>query len=162
MHNDNHGGHHRTLYAPYGGHFSLDQCILQWHGHRYRDCCAFRWRTCLHLFVVEWSNQPDCNGALRRFLYGDGNGHEWLHSNGSVKKPAEQSPVLQDRRQRIREKLGEQSALERPILGIGLMDNVEIGAGRDILLTLAAEGLDKIPVHIPRSNLAEFRNFIKD
>lgn len=88
--------------------------------------------------------------------------HEWLHSNGSVKKPAEQSPVLQDRRQRIREKLGEQSALERPILGIGLMDNVEIGAGRDILLTLAAEGLDKIPVHIPRSNLAEFRNFIKD
>lgn len=88
--------------------------------------------------------------------------HEWLHNNGSVKKPAEQSAVIQDRRQRIRDKLGHNGPLERPVLGIGIMDNVEIGAGRDILLTLAAEGLDKIPVHIPRSNLSEFRKFIKD
>lgn len=40
------------------------------------------------------------------------------------------------------------------------MDNVEIGAGRDVFLTLASMGLNEIEVHIPQSNKADFKKFI--
>ena len=87
--------------------------------------------------------------------------HEWLHPDGSVKKPGEQSELLSIRRAALESRIREGSPLERPVLGIGILDTVEIGSGRDTLLTLAALGMTQIPVHIPRSHLDEFRLFIK-
>ena len=51
--------------------------------------------------------------------------------------------------------------IERPVLGIGIMDNVEIGAGKAVFLTLAAAGHKQIEVHIPSGNRDEFSPFTK-
>lgn len=88
--------------------------------------------------------------------------HEWLHADGTLKKPSEQPPALQDKRKLVEEKLETGKDIERPVLGIGILDTVEIGAGRDILLTLAAAGISQISVHIPKSHMDEFRLFIKN
>ena len=50
--------------------------------------------------------------------------------------------------------------IERPILGLGINDHVEIGSGRAILLTLADHGYDKIEVHIPKSNKDDFKKYM--
>lgn len=88
--------------------------------------------------------------------------HEWLHPDGSIKKPSEMTEKMALRRQGVEDRLGSEQALERPVLGIGILDNIEIGAGRDLFLALAARGIDKIPVHIPQSHLDDFRFFVRN
>ncbi len=88
--------------------------------------------------------------------------HEWLHADGSLKQPKEQSDTIREKRSAIEARLAAGEPLERPVLGIGILDTVEIGAGRDTLLTLAARGISQISVHIPRSHMDEFRLFIKN
>jgi hypothetical protein len=88
--------------------------------------------------------------------------HEWLNPDGTLKQLGEQSPALQEKRKLIEEKLNAGQDVERPVLGIGILDTVEIGAGRDTLLTLAATGIGQISVHIPKSHMDEFRLFIKN
>lgn len=88
--------------------------------------------------------------------------HEWLHPDGSVKDASAQTQPLQDKRRAVETSLDAGGAQERPILGIGILDTIEIGSGRDLFLTLAARGLTEISVHIPRSHLDEFKPFIKN
>ena len=85
---------------------------------------------------------------------------EWLNPDGSIRSLDELPLHERDKRVKIEKKLAAGEALDRPVLGIGIMDNVEIGAGRDIFLTLAATGLKEIEVHIPVSNAKEFKQFI--
>ncbi len=88
--------------------------------------------------------------------------HEWLHPDGSIRKPSEMTEKMALRRQEVEDRLGSGLGLERPVLGIGILDNIEIGAGRDLFLALAARGIDKIPVHIPQSHLDDFRFFVRN
>jgi hypothetical protein len=87
--------------------------------------------------------------------------HEWLDSDGHIKKPSEMVEKIKLRRQEIEDKIASGTPLERPVLGIGIMDNIEIGSGKDLFLCLAAMGLQTIPVHIPKSNEKDFRMFIR-
>jgi hypothetical protein len=87
--------------------------------------------------------------------------HEWLRPDGSVKPSSEQASPLQEKRAAIEARIKDGAPLERPVLGIGILDTVEIGSGRDTLLTLAAAGISQASVHIPKSHLDEFRLFIK-
>lgn len=86
--------------------------------------------------------------------------HEWLATDGTI-KPMQQMPEgTQAKRRATKEILRTSSVLERPILGLGIFDNVEIGAGKEIFLCLAAIGAAAIPVHIPKSQEAEFQKFL--
>ncbi|HEU4838462.1 MAG TPA: hypothetical protein VFS88_03515 [Micavibrio sp.] len=85
---------------------------------------------------------------------------EWLNPDGSIRTIDELSVHERDKRVKIEKTLAAGGRLERPVLGIGLLDNVEIGAGRDIFLTLAAKGAQDIEVHIPVSNLKDFKQFV--
>lgn len=87
--------------------------------------------------------------------------HEWLHADGSVRRPEEQSEKVRQKRSAVEQQIATGAPLERPILGIGILDTIEIGAGRETLLTLAALGATQIPVHIPKSHIDEFRPFIE-
>ena len=51
-------------------------------------------------------------------------------------------------------------ALERPILGLGMMDNVEIGSRKEVLLTLARLGVETMDVHVPKSCADDFKKFM--
>ncbi len=85
---------------------------------------------------------------------------EWLAPNGAVKPIEALNDAEREKRQRVEEDIAAGQTLETPILGIGLMENIEIGAGRAIFLTLFDKGEKTIPVHIPKSNEKDFAKFI--
>lgn len=86
--------------------------------------------------------------------------YEWLLPDGRLKSGAELPEAERPRRVLVEEKIARHEALERPVLGIGLLENVEIGSGRATFLTLAAQGAKTVEVHIPKSNKDEFSSFI--
>ncbi len=84
---------------------------------------------------------------------------EWLLPDGRIKTANELSDSERPRREAVETALAQGQPLDKPILGIGMMDNVEIGSGRAVFLTLVAHGAKTIPVHIPRGNEADFKKF---
>ena len=85
---------------------------------------------------------------------------EWLNPDGSLRSIDELPLHERDKRLKAEKMIAQDQPLERPVLGIGLLDNVEIGAGRDIFMTLAAHGLKEIEVHVPLSVQADFKPFL--
>ncbi|WP_435640848.1 hypothetical protein [Micavibrio aeruginosavorus] len=86
--------------------------------------------------------------------------YEWMLPDGRIKDVGELPEKEQPKRAEVEGKISAGTALEMPILGIGLMENIEIGSGRATFLTLAAHGVRTMPVHIPKSNQSEFKAFI--
>lgn len=85
---------------------------------------------------------------------------EWLLPDGTIRPFADLPMKEHEKRAEIEAFLEKGSPIERPVLGIGIMDNIEIGAGRAVFLTLAANGHKMIEVHIPAGNDADFRPFL--
>ena len=85
--------------------------------------------------------------------------YEWILPDGRIKALQELPPGEQPKRLAVEERLAHHEPLEKPILGIGLLENVEIGSGKALFLTLAARGCRTLPVHIPRSSIKEFDPF---
>ena len=86
--------------------------------------------------------------------------YEWMLSNGRIKSRDELPEHEQPKCDEAEQKMKSGKALEKPVLGIGLIENVEIGSGRAIFMTLAAAGVKTMPVHIPKSNEDEFKPFL--
>jgi hypothetical protein len=85
--------------------------------------------------------------------------HELIDKNGFVKGDEDITETRLEKRERIRLRLSAGQALEKPILGIGIFDNIEIGAGSNILATLVMEGVTTLPVHVRSSQLRDFDAF---
>ena len=85
---------------------------------------------------------------------------EWLTPEGALRDLDDLPLHERDKRLKVEKYLAQGDSLERPVLGIGILDNVEIGAGRDVFLTLAAKGAREIEVHIPRSSQNDFKSFL--
>lgn len=86
---------------------------------------------------------------------------EWMDNNGKIKDFSDLPPKEQVKRQEVEELLGDGQRLSRPVLGLGLNDNIEIGSGRAVLLTLAHKGQTHISVHIPKSSLEDIQSLLK-
>lgn len=85
---------------------------------------------------------------------------EWLDAAGGIRTPDDMPMREREKRLEVERSLKSGQKLERPILGIGIMDNVEIGSGRAVFLTLAAMGHTTIPVAVPKSCAKDFKPFI--
>ena len=85
---------------------------------------------------------------------------EWLDQNGEIKPAADLSETEGRRRFDIEKSIKDGEKIEKPILGLGVMDNVEIGSGRAALLTLIDHGHTSLPVHVPNSQKDEFAAFL--
>ena len=85
---------------------------------------------------------------------------EWLLPDGRIKDLSELPETEQPKRSTVEQKITNNESIEKPVLGIGIMDNIEIGTGRAEFLTLAAHNVTEIPVHIPKSNENDFKDFI--
>lgn len=81
---------------------------------------------------------------------------EWLNPDGSIRAPEQLPPNEAEKYNNVLNDLKNGNALERPVLGIGIMDNIEIGSRRDVLLTLMTQGVENLSVHIPKSNAKDF------
>lgn len=86
--------------------------------------------------------------------------YEWILPDGRIRAEGELSESERPKRHAVEENLKSKAPLEMPILGIGLLENVEIGSGRATFLTLAAHGCKTMPVHVPKSNIKEFAPFL--
>lgn len=87
---------------------------------------------------------------------------EWLDKRGRIKSFEALKPAKQEKRLAVEHLLKNGDAIEKPILGIGVYDNIEIGSGRAEFLTLAAQGFDAIPIHVRKSQLHHFQAFLHD
>lgn len=85
---------------------------------------------------------------------------EWLLPDGSVRVPEELPETEREKYHAVLANYESGNELERPVLGIGIMDNVEIGSRRDVLLTLAAQGLETLEVHVPIANKDDFTPYL--
>lgn len=86
--------------------------------------------------------------------------YEWMLPDGRIKTRDELPEGEKPKRDAVEALIKAGKPLDKPVLGIGLLDNVEIGSGRAILLTAAAHGVKTMPVHIPATHQAEFKPFI--
>jgi hypothetical protein len=85
---------------------------------------------------------------------------EWLCPDGGLRALDDLPMTEREKRLNVESLVIAGKILERPVLGIGIQEHIEIGAGRAVFLTLSALGYKIIECHIPQSNQKEFRSFI--
>ncbi|MCI5061018.1 MAG: hypothetical protein MRY79_08100 [Alphaproteobacteria bacterium] len=85
---------------------------------------------------------------------------EWLTPEGNIKPPEQLSSTEAQKYHDVCEALEKDEELERPVLGIGMLDNIEIGSKRHVLLTLSAQGVEEMEVHIPSANEKDFNDYL--
>jgi hypothetical protein len=85
---------------------------------------------------------------------------EWVTPEGRIKSVEELSEIEKEKRLTVENDFKINKPIEKPVLGIGLLENIEIGIGRHVFLTAAHLGYKKIPVHIPKSHEDDFLPFI--
>lgn len=85
---------------------------------------------------------------------------EWLNPDGSIRSPEQLPESEAAKYNNVLQDFKNGKELERPVLGIGIMDNVEIGSRRDVLLTLMTQGIENLSVHIPKSNAKDFAPYL--
>ena len=85
---------------------------------------------------------------------------EWLHPDGKIKTLDDLTMQDREKRLQIERALKNADPIEKPVLGLGMLDTIEIGAGKPALLTLAALGLETMPVHIRNADKDHFQKFI--
>ncbi len=86
--------------------------------------------------------------------------HEWLTRDGSLKSDDYLSIANKERKQMVLTKLDQGDDLPRPVLGIGIMDNIEIGSGKDVVMALAERGCLTFSAHIPKSDADMFKDIL--
>jgi hypothetical protein len=86
--------------------------------------------------------------------------HEWLGRDGNPKTIDELGPLQREQRTVIEQKISKGGALPQPVIGVGVLECLEIGAGRDVLLTLAALGVENVLVHAPASMIKEIHKLL--
>lgn len=85
---------------------------------------------------------------------------EWLTPEGTIKTPEDLSETEKDKRKLVEHKISQAEPLEYPVLGIGLLECVEIGAGRATLLTLSSLGHSTLHVHVLKTHTDSFDVFL--
>lgn len=85
---------------------------------------------------------------------------EWLSTDGKLLAIKDLPKIEHDKYMAVCQSLDQKDYIPRPILGIGMMDNIEIGSRRDVLLTLYSKGLRTLDVHIKKNDYDEMRDFV--
>lgn len=87
---------------------------------------------------------------------------DWLDENGHLKPFDRLNDGDQQKLLDMKAKIEAGEAIPYPVLGIGLMDHIEIGSARAIFAYLCALGHSTMTVHIPQSNEEDFKEFLSD
>lgn len=84
--------------------------------------------------------------------------HEWL-TNGSFRPVSDLKKHLQEEWGVALSKIEETQTIERPILGLGILDNIEVGTNRAILSIADHLNLNTIEVLVPKNMTSMFDTF---
>ena len=87
--------------------------------------------------------------------------HELLYNDGSIKAEADMNDVTLDRYLNALSNLKKGEPMPRPVLGIGIMDGVEIGLGREIIAACATLNISEISFHVRQAQAKEIKKLLK-
>lgn len=85
---------------------------------------------------------------------------EWLTPDGAVKSTDQLAVGAAEARRAIEQALKNGDSLPQPVVGWGMFDCAEIGAGRDVVLTAHALGVQDLPMHVSISALDKIKTMI--
>ncbi|MEM6781225.1 MAG: hypothetical protein AAF569_05130 [Pseudomonadota bacterium] len=85
---------------------------------------------------------------------------EWMNKDGSLKTLDDMPLAQRQSRLDIENDLKAGKGMTKPVLGIGMLGGVEIGAGKAVFLTLAALGHNSIPVHVLKADQDELEDIL--
>ena len=85
--------------------------------------------------------------------------HEWLSKDGAFKGIDALSAPLKTQWEESLARAESGYEIERPILGLGVLDNIEIGTNRSILSVADHLGIDSIEVVVPEGMVKLFKEF---
>lgn len=108
------------------------------------------------MFTVQEIYLPDALKAWKDSVFS----YEWLNENAKVKSIEMLQPDQQEQFSVIKESIERGEIMPRPVLGIGIMENIEIGAGKALMMTIAALGYTHISAHIPRADIDLFSHIL--
>ena len=83
--------------------------------------------------------------------------HELLGKDGQVKDKADIKDETLQRYVMAEESMKRGEDLAKPIIGIGIMDGIEIGIGREIVAVADVMGVSDIPIHVRKAQADEVR-----
>jgi hypothetical protein len=105
---------------------------------------------------VEMSLAPDkIMVAWSTSLYS----YELLNKDGSIKRTDEMVDETLQRYVDAEEKLKRGEAVPKPIIGIGIMEGIEIGIGRELVAAAKALGVHEMPVHVRKAQADEIKSY---
>ena len=84
--------------------------------------------------------------------------HELLDKDANVKDDKDMAPETYQRYIDATEALKRREAIAKPVIGIGIMDGVEIGIGREIIAACQTMGVDDIPVSVRRAQADDIKS----
>lgn len=87
--------------------------------------------------------------------------HELLDQTGAVKDEDSLGGDVLKKFVSARESIARGEALEKPVLGIGIYDGVEIGIGREIMAAVYRSGQKSMPVCVRKSQKDEILSIIR-
>lgn len=106
---------------------------------------------------IEVQTSPACifkGWELSPFAY------ELLNRDGSIKTESDLAGDTLQKFIAASEAIKRGEPLEKPILGIGLNDDIEIGVGREIIAAAYHAGLTSIPTKIPKGQADCVQQFL--
>lgn len=86
--------------------------------------------------------------------------YKWLGGDGLPKADDQLADEQALQRADILAVLERGDALPKPIIGLGMFDNVEVGSGAGIVATLASLGEATIPVHVRLAQQKGLKKFL--
>ena len=87
--------------------------------------------------------------------------HEVLEKNGAVKTEDKMSDTTLEKFISARHAFEKGEEVTKPVIGVGIMDNIEIGIGREIVAAAKIMSLTEIPVIIRKSQLSDIEKLLK-
>ncbi len=85
--------------------------------------------------------------------------YELLNKDGTVKSTGDMMDETLQRYVDAEEKLRRGEGVSKPIIGIGIMEGIEIGIGREIVAAAKALGVKEIPVYVRKAQVDEIKSY---
>lgn len=86
--------------------------------------------------------------------------HEILSKDGTIKPNTQMSEATLDLFLKAQDMLKRDEPVAKPVLGVGIMDNVEIGVGREIVAAAYVLGLSVMPVHVRKGQADDIKTLL--
>lgn len=86
--------------------------------------------------------------------------HKWLTADGAAKPSETLGAEQKAKYDEYESALQNGVPLPKPIIGIGMVDNIEVGSGAAVVLLMAHKGAGTLPVHIRAAQSKKLMKFM--